>query len=132
MRGSRRQNDGIMPFMEAVTMQLLQRAQHRSLIPLEDAYQLFRLERQGNLVTPRTLEFYDLRVGEYIAWLGQTRTCSASDTDCSPPSGLAIIELCPTPRSLPPILRAYFKGHRKTASLFSRRRWTRRSLPWLT
>jgi hypothetical protein len=36
---------------------------------LEEAYQVFRLERQGNLLTPRTLEFYDLRIGELIAWL---------------------------------------------------------------
>ena len=36
---------------------------------LEGAYQVFRLERQGNLVAPRTLEFYDRLVGESIAWL---------------------------------------------------------------
>jgi hypothetical protein len=28
------------------------------------------LGRQGNLVAPRTLEFYDRRVGELITWLG--------------------------------------------------------------
>lgn len=38
---------------------------------LAEAYELFRLERQGNLVTPRTLEFYDLRIGEFLGWLSR-------------------------------------------------------------
>lgn len=50
-------------------MRVLEGIAGRRLTALEEAYQVFRLERQGNLVAPRTLEFYDRRVGELIAWL---------------------------------------------------------------
>ena len=52
-------------------MRVLDGTAVRSPSQLQDAYELFRLERQGNLVTPRTLEFYDLRIGEFFAWLGR-------------------------------------------------------------
>jgi site-specific recombinase XerD len=58
-----------MPAMEATAMRVLDGAAMHSPTPIDEAYELFRLERQGNLVTPRTLEFYDLRIGEFIAWL---------------------------------------------------------------
>jgi hypothetical protein len=50
-------------------MRVLEGIAGRRPTALEEAYQVFRLERQGNLVAPRTLEFYDRRVGELIAWL---------------------------------------------------------------
>ena len=50
-------------------MRVLEGTTGRRPTALEEAYQVFRLERQGNLVAPRTLEFYDRRVGELIAWL---------------------------------------------------------------
>ena len=50
-------------------MRVLEGTAGRRPTALEDAYQVFRLERQGNLVAPRTLEFYDRRVGELISWL---------------------------------------------------------------
>src|SRR5438105_12929071 len=61
----------MMPAMEATAMKVLDGTAVRSPTQLQDAYELFRLERQGNLVTPRTLEFYDLRIGEFFAWLGR-------------------------------------------------------------
>ena len=56
--------DGIMPSMEATAMELGDRTWVRTLTELDDAYAVFRLERHGNLVTPRTLEYYDLRIGD--------------------------------------------------------------------
>lgn len=50
-------------------MRVLEATAGRRPTALDEAYQVFRLERQGNLVAPRTLEFYDRRVGELIAWL---------------------------------------------------------------
>lgn len=50
-------------------MRVLEGIAGRRPTALEEAYQVFRLERQGSLVAPRTLEFYDRRVGELIAWL---------------------------------------------------------------
>lgn len=50
-------------------MRVLDGTANNSRTQLQDAYELFRLERQGNLVTKRTLEFYDLRIGEFFAWL---------------------------------------------------------------
>ncbi len=50
-------------------MRVLEGIASRRPTALEEAYQVFRLERQGNFVAPRTLEFYDRRVGELIAWL---------------------------------------------------------------
>lgn len=50
-------------------MRVLEGIAGRRPTALEEAYQVFRLERQGNLVAPRTLEFYDRRIGELIAWL---------------------------------------------------------------
>ena len=39
---------------------------------LEAAYAHFRLDRQGNLVTPGTLEYYDYMLGPFLAWLRDT------------------------------------------------------------
>ena len=50
-------------------MRVLEGTAGRCPTALEEVYQVFRLERQGNLVAPRTLEFYDRRVGELLAWL---------------------------------------------------------------
>ena len=50
-------------------MRVLEGTAVRRATALDDAYQVFRLERQGNLVAARTLEFYDRRVGELIDWL---------------------------------------------------------------
>jgi hypothetical protein len=36
---------------------------------LRDAYDLFRLERQGSLLSPASLNFDDLHVGKFLAWL---------------------------------------------------------------
>jgi hypothetical protein len=58
-----------MPAMEAPAMRVLEGTALRRATALEEAYQVFRLERQGNLVAARTLEFYDWRVGEFIGWL---------------------------------------------------------------
>lgn len=43
--------------MEATAMRALDRTAVPSPTQLQDAYELFRLERQGMLVTPRTVEF---------------------------------------------------------------------------
>src|ERR1700694_3241851 len=59
----------MMPGMEATAMHPLKRPQPRIVTQLDDAYAVFRLERQGNNVTPRTLEYYDQRIGEFIAFL---------------------------------------------------------------
>jgi integrase len=61
----------MMPGMEATAMQPLSKARPRVVTQLDDAYAVFRLERQGNNVTPRTLEYYDQRIGEFIGWLGR-------------------------------------------------------------
>jgi len=52
-------------------MKVLDGTAVRNHSQLDDAYELFRLERHGNLVTKRTLEFYDLRIGEFFAWLSR-------------------------------------------------------------
>ena len=36
---------------------------------LRDAYDLFRLEKQGSLLSPASLNFYDLHVGKLLTWL---------------------------------------------------------------
>jgi hypothetical protein len=36
---------------------------------LEDAYDHFRLERQGNRVSPKTLLAYDYHLGPFFDWL---------------------------------------------------------------
>jgi len=36
---------------------------------LDDAYQLFRLERQGNRVSPRTIEYYDKWTDDFFRWV---------------------------------------------------------------
>ena len=40
---------------------------------LEDAYDHFRLERQGNRVSPKTLKAYDYHLGLFFAWLHRER-----------------------------------------------------------
>lgn len=37
--------------------------------PLEEVYAHFRLDRQGMPVAPRTLGFFDEKVGAFLAWL---------------------------------------------------------------
>jgi site-specific recombinase XerD len=41
----------------------------RRRTPIEDAYDQFRLERQGNRLSPRTLESYDYHLDGFFAWL---------------------------------------------------------------
>jgi site-specific recombinase XerD len=51
-------------------MRVLQRtAPGRRRTPLEDAYDQFRLERQGNRLSPRTLASYDYHVDGFFGWL---------------------------------------------------------------
>jgi hypothetical protein len=45
-----------MPAMEAVAMRVIDGTAARRKTPLEEAYEVFRLERQGNLVSIRTLD----------------------------------------------------------------------------
>lgn len=45
-------------------------ASRRRRTPLEDAYDQFRLERQGNRLSPRTLASYDYHVDGFFGWLG--------------------------------------------------------------
>ena len=40
---------------------------------LRAAYEEFRLDRQGELVSPRTLEYYDDRIGQFLDWLAHER-----------------------------------------------------------
>ena len=40
---------------------------------LQAACDEFRLDRQGELVSPRTLEYYDDRIGQFLDWLAQER-----------------------------------------------------------
>ena len=64
-------------------MRVLDSAALQRPSPLEEAYQVFRLERQGNLLAPRTLEFYDRRVGELIDWLRRSCPPSRQYRSCS-------------------------------------------------
>jgi hypothetical protein len=41
----------------------------RAASQLRDAYDLFRLEKQGSLLSPASLNFYDLHVGKFLTWL---------------------------------------------------------------
>ncbi len=47
--------------------------QGRRKTPLEDAYGQFRLERQGNGVSPATLKAYDYHLEGFFAWLARER-----------------------------------------------------------
>ncbi len=47
--------------------------QGRRKTPLEDAYDQFRLERQGNGVSPATLKAYDYHLEGLFAWLARER-----------------------------------------------------------
>ncbi len=40
---------------------------------VEAAYDHFRLERQGDLASPRTLEHYDYMFGQFLRWLEAER-----------------------------------------------------------
>lgn len=40
---------------------------------LRAAYEESRLDRQGELVSPRTLEYYDDRIGQFLDWLAEER-----------------------------------------------------------
>ncbi len=53
------------------------------LPPIESGYQHFRLERQGALVSPRTLEYYDGMVLPFLRWLDEERTRRFEDVDVS-------------------------------------------------
>jgi site-specific recombinase XerD len=55
--------------MEARAMKVIEARLSRSPSQLEEAYDLFRLEKQGALLSPRTLEFYDLHLGSFFRWL---------------------------------------------------------------
>jgi integrase len=45
------------------------------------AYEHFRLERQGDLVSEKTLETYDTHVRPFITWVGQTGVSRFADLD---------------------------------------------------
>ena len=50
----------VVPMFLLMKVRVLQgTARGRRLTPLEDAYDQFRLERQGNRLSPRTLASYD-------------------------------------------------------------------------
>jgi integrase len=49
-------------------------ATDRRPTPLEEAYAHFRLDRQGLPVSPRTLGFYDDKIGGFLAWLRREHT----------------------------------------------------------
>ncbi len=38
---------------------------------IEDAFELFHLEKRGDRASQKTLDFYELRVGKVLRWLGQ-------------------------------------------------------------
>ncbi len=46
--------------------------------PLEAAYDHFRLERQGDLVSPATLEHYDAMVVPLLTWVMEGQASDAS------------------------------------------------------
>jgi integrase len=48
-------------------------AEPRRRSAIQAAYDEFRLDRQGELVSPRTLEYYDDRIGQFLAWLAEER-----------------------------------------------------------
>ena len=54
---------------------------------LRDAYALFRLDRQGNLVTPNTLEHYDRWCGYFFDWLEKEDPGSKTLADLAPGRG---------------------------------------------
>jgi hypothetical protein len=57
---------GRMPPVEAPSMELVDSVRFRSRSQLEEAYDLFRLEKQGALLAGATLDFYDLHVGAFM------------------------------------------------------------------
>ena len=44
-----------------------------ALLPPHNAYDHFRLERQGNRVSPKTLLTYDYHLGRFFDWLRRER-----------------------------------------------------------
>ncbi|MBV9101913.1 MAG: tyrosine-type recombinase/integrase [Candidatus Dormibacteraeota bacterium] len=50
-------------------MRVLDGSKRHARTQLRDGYDVFRLERMGNNVSPRTLEYYDLRIGEFLDWI---------------------------------------------------------------
>jgi hypothetical protein len=50
-------------------MKILQGSAPRRRTPIEDAYDQFRLERQGNRLSPRTLGAYDYHLDGFFSWL---------------------------------------------------------------
>jgi hypothetical protein len=62
---------------EEIPMRVIQgTATDRRPSPLEEAYSHFRLDRQGLPVSPRTLGFYDDKIGGFLAWLRKEHTGS--------------------------------------------------------
>ena len=60
----------------------------RGVPAIEAGYQHFRLERQGALLAPNTLLWYDRMVLPFLAWLGQQDARLFEDLDaCPSPSG---------------------------------------------
>lgn len=53
-------------------MRVLDGAELRGRAQLAEAYDLFRLEKQGALLSRATLDFYDLHVGAFLRWLSTT------------------------------------------------------------
>src|SRR5438128_1516074 len=51
------------------TMTVLHCSAQRRRTPTEDAYDQFRLERQGNRLSPRTLGAYDYHLDGFFGWL---------------------------------------------------------------
>jgi len=71
----------MMPAMEATAMKVLDGTAVRSPTQLQDAYELFRLERQGNLVTPRTPSSTTYAsASSSLGWDGRRQVSTASPT----------------------------------------------------
>ncbi len=52
--------------MEAAAMAVRTRTRR-----LDDAFELFQLEKRGDRMSPATLDFYALQVGKFLRWLGR-------------------------------------------------------------
>jgi len=50
-------------------MRVIQGTAGRPRSPLRSAYEHFRLERQGDLVSPKTLDFYHYMLEPFLGWL---------------------------------------------------------------
>jgi hypothetical protein len=61
-----------MPLVEASSMRVVDETELRGRTQLAEAYDLFRLEKQGALLSRATLDFYDLHVGALLRWISTT------------------------------------------------------------